>query len=722
MTPVSSSFTESSPMPGISGPGESPPGYGFRAMTGALAIGSVMLASDSILMLSPWCKSTLAFTSFILLVVSHSDRGRGVRWFLRAALNLAGMYAALRLGSTVARVVAVSWLYLSLGLTGRRSSSSGLVQVHWAGLAFAGFLLCYGRMDGVWFALSRFSEVVSWRTPVGLWVSAFQVYLMGVAAVLAGLVSGRLSLRALAGASAIVVALAIAFFAGRAAMVAAAPVGHADVSTLHAGSVICVALIIAGFRFRRPGLRKIGFVSSVLTAAVLFPGILYCLSHRHMDPPSSAAGAGSSAGFYSEGLLDWRVPDTERLGLANSGMFGILRRDLEIRANAGGGRVVVSDSISEEFLSGVQVLIFINPSRRLAPEELAALERFVRNGNAMLVLGDHTNIGDSRRPLNAILAFTGIRFNYDSAVPHRHGWHGCMEIRRHPVNMGVEGDVMMQLAVGASLGIERPAVPLVIARYGFSDAGDPANGGRGGFMGNVVHEKGEQVGDLVLAACQHVGKGRVLVFGDTSPFQNAALFISRRLVRNSIDWLHGSEANRDGPGPGHPAACEREAIVDFSLKPDVNLDLFSERSLGGLANCLARAGITPVPALERSRWDRDAPFLFLINPTETVGPLETEWLFDYMAAGGNVVLAKGDASPQPGRGRPFETMSRDRPGAARRRRQHLGSGSQGGMGIVPGRDRQCRDSIEGVWLSDCRHTQDRRRYHHGDSRWPGSYG
>ncbi|MFC1800180.1 hypothetical protein ACFL2Z_04645, partial [Candidatus Eisenbacteria bacterium] len=661
---------------------ESPAGYGLRAVASALAIGTVMLGSDSILLLSPWCKSVLAFGVFTALVITQSDTGRGVRWFIRPVLHLVGMYAALRLESAAARVVAISWLLLSLELTGRGSrklagpvgtaglvgaavpfgtaglvgavapsgtvglmSRSGvLVQMHWAGLAFALFLLCYGWVDGVWSAFRRFGEVVSWRAPMGLWVSGFQVYLMGVAAGLIGLVSGRLSLRALARGGAMVAALGITFVAGRAVLVAAIPVGHADVSALHAGAVICVALIIAGVCFRRPGPGRIAIVSSVLMAAILLTGFL---SHRTADPVPSAARAGRSVGFYSEGLLDWRVPDTERLGLVNSGMFGILRYDLEQWANPVGGRVVVSDSISDEFLSGLRVLIFMNPSRRPEPAELAALERFVREGNAMLVLGDHTNIGGSRQPLNAILAFTGIRFNFDSAVPHRHGWHGCLEIRRHPVTMGVEGDVMMQLGVGASLEIERPAAPVIIARYGFSDAGDPANGGRGGFMGNIVHEGGEPVGDLVLAACQHVGRGRVLVFGDTSPFQNAALFLSRTLVRNSLEWLGGNEANRDESKSGYLAAKESEAIVDFSLKPDLNLELFSDRSLGGLANCLARAGITPISALERNLWDRKSPFLFLVNPTQAIGTSETEWLWDYMASGGNVVLAKGHASPQP---------------------------------------------------------------------------
>jgi hypothetical protein len=612
-----------------------------------------MLVSDSILMLSPWCKSVLAFTIFTALVLCHSRVDGGAKWLVRLILHLLGMYAALRLESAVARVVAVSWLFLSLEVTWRMlrekaepaERSDGLVQMHWASLAYAGFLLCYGRIDGVWFALRRFGEIFSGRTPVGLWVSGFQVYLMGLAAGLACLATGWRSVSMLARGGAVVGVLGFAFVVGRALLVQFAPVSHADVSVLHTVAVIVVALIVSGIRFQRPGPGRVTLVSGVLMAGLLLPGFL---SFRAAGPLPCAGKAGGSVGLCSEGLLDWRVPDMEKLGLANSGMFGFLREDLEQWAYPHGGEVVVSDSISDDFLSNVRVLVVINPSRRPTPGEIAGIEGFVREGNALLVLGDHTDIGGSREPLNAILAFTGIQFNYDSAVPHRPSWQGCLEVRRHPVTGGVRGDVMLQIGVGASLEIRRPAVPLIVARYGFSDAGDPGNGGRGAYMGNIIHEGGEQVGDLVLAACENVGRGRVLVFGDTSPFQNAALFFSRALVRNSVEWLQGNiDATPDGSGYQYLAAGRPGAIVDFSLKPDVSLEPFSDRSLGGLANCLARVGVIAVPVLERNQWDREASFLFLVNPTAGIGAPETEWLRGYMSSGGNVILAKGYAEPQP---------------------------------------------------------------------------
>lgn len=159
-------------------------------------------------------------------------------------------------------------------------------------------------------------------------------------------------------------------------------------------------------------------------------------------------------------------------------------------------------------------------------------------------------------------------------------------------------------------------------------------------MGNLVHDRGESVGDVVLVAAEQVGRGRVLVFGDTSPFQNGALFLSQRLVSNAIGWL----AQRSRPVPS--GYGDELALVDFSLAPEARLTLFDKASLGGLANCLARAGVEAVPAFSQAAWRSPAKYLFLVNPTrfghDDAGRLEV-----YMREGGNVILAQGFAAAPP---------------------------------------------------------------------------
>lgn len=359
------------------------------------------------------------------------------------------------------------------------------------------------------------------------------------------------------------------------------------------------------------------------------------------------AGRPVSIGLYSEGLLDWEVPAADRLGLLNSGMFGLFRKSLERYASERGGGVTELDSLSGGLLSGVDLMIFINPTGCLSRAERDDLAAYLSRGGGMLVLGDHTDIGGSLTALDAVLEHTAIRFNFDSAISLRDRWRGCLEIETHPVTSGVRDEVDMQIGTGASLEIEPPAFPIIKGRFAFSDRGDYANAGRGAHLGNCTRDAGESLGNLVLVAGEEVGNGRVLVFGDTSPFQNGAHFLSQRLIANSVGWLCGSDAGYvcDRGGALRLRPFDEIAAIDFSLNPKVSRELFTDMSMGGLANCLYRAGITPVPV-----YDRPVPgakLMFLIAPTRRPGPDRVRDLMAYMRSGGAIVLAKGYTSPEP---------------------------------------------------------------------------
>ena len=101
------------------------------------AIASLLLCSDSILILSGWCRSLLAFTAFTVVVVRSSGAGGTLRRLVYVAFHLTGMYVALRLDGMLIRTIAVSWLLLSLEFTrhrpqadaGSSGESDGLAQV-----------------------------------------------------------------------------------------------------------------------------------------------------------------------------------------------------------------------------------------------------------------------------------------------------------------------------------------------------------------------------------------------------------------------------------------------------------------------------------------------------------------------------------------------------------------------------------------------------------------
>ena len=652
-----------------------------------LAIASVMLASDSILVMSEWCDAFLGRVVCVLLLMASWRYWAGSLALRLVALAglCAGGWFAFSVDHSVLRLLLVAWV-IGFGWLAERcarvaggwgSDPSWLLPVHFGALIYAVALAAYERIPAMWFALRDAAGLLSncslglRASPVGMWMSGLPIYVFGsmvMAAALTvygprarhiihggALLAGLAAVEAMLGFTSPITALkASACQLAYVGLVAFLTV-DACTRTRGAGAAVMTARACQG--------RKPLAVSLGLTLAGLLVAGLPLSSRPELAQPPG----GPSILLCPKGFLDWRVPDFQKVGLVNAGMFGLFRQALERRARASGGRVVVAgEEISARDLTDVGVVVVINPTGGLSEREVRALEGFVRAGGGLLALGDHTNIGGSMEHLNSILAFTGIRFNFDSAVPMRPHWQGCLEVRQHPVTSRLAGrparsidgicgfgrrltgdfprrcppEALIQTAVGASLAIELPAYPIVVGRYGFADAGDSLNSGMGAYMGSLAHERGETVGDVVLVAAQEVGRGRVLVFGDTSPFQNGALFLSQGLVSNAIHWLAGNTRASGGRSAFNYA--DEVALIDFSLRPRAKLTLFDAASLGGLANCLARARVVAVPAFSRDDWTAGARFLFLVSPT-WFGRRDADRLTTYIIGGGNVILAQGYA-------------------------------------------------------------------------------
>jgi hypothetical protein len=504
------------------------------------AVIGIALASGSLFPLSTWFRDLAAFTAlacFSLTVCCRRDPGRVPGFILAPGLCLA-VYLCLLVQAPAPRLALLAWVFTSefwveRSLGGkRRGRGAEVLLLGVVCLAYAGWLAAYARSPRLWF-LKRS-------------LLAFPTF---------------------------------------------GPATLSDVLVYESVAIIAVAtlVVLAGGRVRpsrRCAMRLTAGCAILTLLVVLVPAGSRLLDARPAGPAIPSRPL--NIALYSEGLLDWQVPSPERLGIIRSGMFGLFRKSLERYALSRRGAVLEVDSLAQETLAQTRLLVFINPTRCLAPAEQDILAGFVASGGGLLVLGDHTDIGGSRAPLNGALAFTSIEFNFDSAISLREGWTGCLEIRRHRVTAGVEDEVDTQMGTGASLEITRPAFPVITGRYAFGDLGNYENDGRGAHMGNCRHDKGEALGDIVLVAGEEVGSGRVLVFGR---------------------------------------------------------DLFTDTSLGGLANCLCRAGFTPVPSYGDDV--EGAALAFLIAPTRRVTAARMRRLMEYMRSGGSLVVAKGYAAPEP---------------------------------------------------------------------------
>lgn len=234
---------------------------------------------------------------------------------------------------------------------------------------------------------------------------------------------------------------------------------------------------------------------------------------------------------YDNGYLDWSTPTFGHYSLQRIGMFGLLPTYLEAR----GYTTEIQTTLTAKSLDHVGTLVIINLNQSFDEETKRTIWDFVEKGGSLLVLGDHTGYKQIRGPFNELLQPVNIAYNFDSAIPSEHKWTYPDESWPHPILQGITEDEI-QIGIGASLTVSPPSKPIILGRYGFSDAGNPFDPQRG-YLGDMVYAQGEQLGDLVLVAQSHYGKGKVLAFGDTTLLQNGALAHSYRFIDNIFSWL-----------------------------------------------------------------------------------------------------------------------------------------------------------------------------------------
>jgi hypothetical protein len=214
-----------------------------------------------------------------------------------------------------------------------------------------------------------------------------------------------------------------------------------------------------------------------------------------------------------EGNLDWERPQHERYGHAAAGWFGMLPPLVESL----GGALRVSPDLGAADLAQADVVLLLHPNGPVAEPTRQRLREFVRRGGSLLVVAEpYQQQGDVRSGFDDVLAETRIRVRHDVAVSAAGGWQHSSEWLAHPVTRGIGPRTGAYFSdLGPSLEVRWPARPLVLGRWGWSDPGSDAV-----LTGVSRLEAGERLGDLVLAAEEHVGAGRVLVLADAFPLTN----------------------------------------------------------------------------------------------------------------------------------------------------------------------------------------------------------
>ena len=198
-------------------------------------------------------------------------------------------------------------------------------------------------------------------------------------------------------------------------------------------------------------------------------------------------------------------------------------------------------------LGSKDILVIVNLQKSFPTAVEDKIQSFVKNGGALLCLGDHTGNEAIRLPFNQLLEPYGIEFNFDSCRAVK-DWRSTLiqfndacRVPAYPLPNRIRS---AGIGTGASLTVRGSARPLMVARYAYSDPGN-INRPDSGYLGNLNYDYGEPLGDMILAAEGFGAKGgKVLVFGDTSPFQNGAIPVAANFLENVFDYLSNSAGPR----------------------------------------------------------------------------------------------------------------------------------------------------------------------------------
>jgi hypothetical protein len=391
-----------------------------------------------------------------------------------------------------------------------------------------------------------------------------------------------------------------------------------------------------------------------------------------LGSPVTTATPGGRVLFYNNGMLDWRVPKAGAYGIQRGGMFGLLPKYLAA-AGLETQRLARRDAITPQVLQEVDVLVVINPTESLQPAEREAIWQFVSTGGGLLVRGDHPDLGGRMQPLNDLLEPVGIAFRFDSAFSVRH-WVGDYETYPHPTIVRLDSaNEQLQQSTGASLALSSGAYPIVSGRFAFSDAGVRANE-ENGYLGDYRYQIGERLGDVVVVAGADYGRGRVIVFGDTSSFQNVAIYHSVPFIIDVFQYLaYGPTRTERVVGPvvaviavamilwllahgglrwtGLGAASLAMSVgflfgtiayIDAAHFNRFSLEHWQKDSIGGLTINLARNGLLPI-ILRKPVSDAIAAARLYVSiaPSKPFNEKEIAALERFMTRGGLVILSVG---------------------------------------------------------------------------------
>ncbi|MBL8725097.1 MAG: hypothetical protein JNK49_13685 [Planctomycetes bacterium] len=226
---------------------------------------------------------------------------------------------------------------------------------------------------------------------------------------------------------------------------------------------------------------------------------------------------GQESGYNFRGLCDWL-----------EGAYGPIRR--------------LYDPLSDAALAEVDVLVVKTPTQAFAPAEQAAIDRFVKAGGGLVLIGDHTNVYGTSEILNSLAEPVGFRFVYDCCFDQRSRFElryvKETQVANHPTLAGLD-EILFE--VGCTIDIDSPRVrPILVGRALKSQ---PIDYGVENYYGKPRDRSEQECGQFPLLVVANSGHGRVVAVADSTLFSTFSVFIPgrREIVEGMIAYASGHD-------------------------------------------------------------------------------------------------------------------------------------------------------------------------------------
>lgn len=200
-----------------------------------------------------------------------------------------------------------------------------------------------------------------------------------------------------------------------------------------------------------------------------------------------------------------------------------------------------TEEYDADFLRNCDVLILKTPKKPLSPDEVVAIQEWIRSGGGLFAVGDHTDLAGMSTYLNEVIGTFGLWFNFDSVAPSGGGgatwWQEAIR-PEHPLTAGLSN---FSTLTACSIDTSREAEPVMILRRVNATAGDYS---RNSNFGTLTALPDCLQGTMVIAAASNAGRGRVLAFGDSTCLSSFCYYRDQhdQFVLRGVTWLNRQTA------------------------------------------------------------------------------------------------------------------------------------------------------------------------------------